>query len=732
MADTVGVLISRRVFSDSLRGLTPYESLELYDKHARREGMIPVFFTLDRILFSRRLVRAYERGEDGGYRERWVPVPRVIHNRVKPPAESPEFRMLKRLPGIRLFNRDNRFDKWNVHCKLKRTPELCQHLPRTHPLTWKRFCDMFEEFGDVIIKPRDKSLGMDLVRIDRTEGGVRVRKASGMVKEMSGEQLRRFVRARESGGAFLVQQAIPLMEKKNRPFDLRVSVQRGGDGRFRVSGIVAKVGLPGAAATNVAVGGEAEPVSVVLREAGVSGEERLLREISRVALHAADCLAGEDLGIADLGMDLGIDKEGRIWIIEVNGRDLRVTFHCSGDMEAWERTFATPMMFARHLLDSVPPAKDAAPSVAILTPGNLPVYGSGSGSVEISARSVFRSMQERTVTWLLGTGTGNHPSAVEIRASGRKEYLKRAIQALRRLAPDVIQIENRPLWIRNVSAALPAAGKVLFMHSETYLNPPYAADDIERHLAGYDLIIANSRFLADRLHARYPCLGNKVRVVRLGVNLKQFRPPSFPEERERIRRSFGFDPQAFIILFVGRLIPGKGVHHLVEAFSRMADERPDAVLLIVGGSHYGYNLGTPYVKQLKRMAKPLRNCVFFKPFTRHSRLPSIYRMADVLVTPSVCDEAFGLVNLEGMASGLPVLSTCVGGIPEVVEDGVTGRLLPTDRLSERIAETLSDWMNQPGWLREMGEAGRRRAEKRFTWERTAKKLALMYRVLTAR
>jgi glycosyltransferase involved in cell wall biosynthesis len=116
---------------------------------------------------------------------------------------------------------------------------------------------------------------------------------------------------------------------------------------------------------------------------------------------------------------------------------------------------------------------------------------------------------------------------------------------------------------------------------------------------------------------------------------------------------------------------------------------------------------------------------------RHSRwigrdeLPSLYRSSGMLVLPSVWEEPFGIPLVEAMASGLPVVATRVGGIPEIVEHGVTGLLVPPDdpdALAGAIAELLVD----PSRARELGEAGRRRAEERFSWETVAERLRGLY------
>jgi glycosyltransferase involved in cell wall biosynthesis len=112
----------------------------------------------------------------------------------------------------------------------------------------------------------------------------------------------------------------------------------------------------------------------------------------------------------------------------------------------------------------------------------------------------------------------------------------------------------------------------------------------------------------------------------------------------------------------------------------------------------------------------------------HDRLPKVYRAADIFVSPSICREPFGIPVLEAMASGLPVVATRGGGIPEIVEDGVCGLLVERGSRTE-LTRAIETFLLEPRRATEMGAAGRRRALQRFTWQAVAERLEELYATL---
>jgi glycosyltransferase involved in cell wall biosynthesis len=175
-----------------------------------------------------------------------------------------------------------------------------------------------------------------------------------------------------------------------------------------------------------------------------------------------------------------------------------------------------------------------------------------------------------------------------------------------------------------------------------------------------------------------------------------------------LRATAGVGPEASVVGFVGRLSPGKGLEMLLGAAARLKSRRADFKLFILGDGP-GVN---GYVRTLKAMAGQLGlsdNVHFFGYVDRAAAACGAFD------TQVICSRAepFGLVTVEAMAQGLPVVATNSGGSPEIVRDGVEGFLVePGD--AETLALRLDCLLDSPGLRREMGRRGRERVRRRFT------------------
>ncbi len=180
------------------------------------------------------------------------------------------------------------------------------------------------------------------------------------------------------------------------------------------------------------------------------------------------------------------------------------------------------------------------------------------------------------------------------------------------------------------------------------------------------------------------------------------------------------------VLFVGRLASNKGLVRLVEAFAPLARREPGAALVLVGADGGVATSVDARARELG-ISGSVRRLGFL---ASEGELAAAYREARVAVLPSDY-EAFGLVLLEALAQGTPVVASRVGGIPEVVEDGRSGLLVPpgdTAALRDALERVWAD----PELARRLGDTGRREVVPRYSWEALADRLSEVYREVAPR
>ena len=249
----------------------------------------------------------------------------------------------------------------------------------------------------------------------------------------------------------------------------------------------------------------------------------------------------------------------------------------------------------------------------------------------------------------------------------------------------------------------------------------------EQVIHGSDRILAPTPAEAAHLVGLYGADPQDIRVVPPGVDHGLFSPRSRAEARDRLPLA-----DVRIALFVGRLQAHKGpdiaVRALAEAVARDPERMADVVLAIVGGPSGGHGADIARLMDLAAALGVGERVIFFPPQPQ-SRLADFYAAADVVLVPSR-SESFGLVALEAQACGTPVIAAAVGGLRYVVQDGVTGALVPGHDPADH-ADRLLAILSDPQLARRMGRAGIAQS-MRFSWDATASAALGVYRELVDR
>lgn len=224
----------------------------------------------------------------------------------------------------------------------------------------------------------------------------------------------------------------------------------------------------------------------------------------------------------------------------------------------------------------------------------------------------------------------------------------------------------------------------------------------------------------------------KVKVVHNGIDVSLWQR----DENDNVVRSLGIDPERPSVVFVGRNTRQKGVPYLLRAAAKLP---ADVQLVLCLGAADTPELAAETAELIEQLRRGREGVVLIERMLPRNELIQVLSHATAFACPSIY-EPLGIVNLEAMACGAAVVASATGGIPEVVDDGVTGTLVPLEQLTDGtgtpldaeqfvtdFAAALTAVVSDPQRARTMGEAGRRRAEQHFSWDSIGQATLDVYR-----
>jgi starch synthase len=248
-----------------------------------------------------------------------------------------------------------------------------------------------------------------------------------------------------------------------------------------------------------------------------------------------------------------------------------------------------------------------------------------------------------------------------------------------------------------------------------------------------DGVIAVSRAMAEDVRKLYGVPPAKVRVIYNGIDVSRYKPTVNPE----VLRHYGIDPDRPYVLFVGRITHQKGLMHLLKAMEYF---RAGVQVVLCAADPDTPELGQATAARIEALrAQTGRTIVWISTFVPQDRIIPLYSHAAVFICPSIY-EPFGIINLEAMACGTPVVASAVGGIKEVVLPGETGLLVPlaatcpedhkakaAQKFARDLAAAVNRLLDDPETRQEMGIKARQRVLDEFSWTSIAKQTLEFYR-----
>jgi glycosyltransferase involved in cell wall biosynthesis len=235
-----------------------------------------------------------------------------------------------------------------------------------------------------------------------------------------------------------------------------------------------------------------------------------------------------------------------------------------------------------------------------------------------------------------------------------------------------------------------------------------------------DRIVVLSEYTSEKLQQTYGLPSSKVSVIPGGVDLERFRPST---DKVRIRARMGLPEDKLILFTVRNLVPRMGLENLITAFEIVQNRHRD-LLLVIGGAG---PLETALREQARRCG--VEDFVRFAGYIPDEDLPSYYQMADLFILPTTELEGFGLVTVEALASGLPVLGTPVGGTKEILTKLGSDYLFDDSTpqsIATGILKALNGWAANQAAYKNVSQTCRKVAEQHYSWDNHVSKLEELF------
>ncbi len=322
----------------------------------RRLGEICFAFSPYSINWNKNIIYGYKYGKNG-WRKAVCPLPDVVYPREKAYSYS-KLNIRKKLAkkGVKFIN-PPLIGKWKTHQIIIKNPRLIPYIPETKLVkNSQQINNMINKHRAVYLKPVAGSQGKNIIKI-RKQGASNYHYQYQMNNQLhkgsasSLVNLRSSLRRMMGRRKYIIQKQINLIRSKGNILDVRILVQKDSTGSWGITGMACRVGRHGSITSNISTGGSGKKIEGILKRNFASEDQRIeiIESIKFVALEAARTLEDSIGKAGEMGIDIGIDKQGKVWFIEANLRPGRQVFTLIGKKQIRRQSVQSPVLYARYL-----------------------------------------------------------------------------------------------------------------------------------------------------------------------------------------------------------------------------------------------------------------------------------------------------------------------------------------------------------------------------------------------
>ncbi len=288
----------------------------------------------------------------------------------------------------------------------------------------------------------------------------------------------------------------------------------------------------------------------------------------------------------------------------------------------------------------------------------------------------------------------------------RQAYYRAIASRMLHQPPQVIHIHNDPFAVVPLRSKFPKSRIILHMNNDHLVEGDAKGETARTAVENSDQVVFCSNYILQNAANEIPELSEKnTRIFKNGATC-------VPEnEIDFTCKSWKADYPT--LLFAGRIVPEKGLHILLEAFAYIKEAFPSAKLKVVGGINFGSHASSIYLDSMKALAEGFGSSIEFTGPLSHSATMDSFKRCDAFVCPSIWNEPLGMVNVEAMASGVPVIAFSKGGIPETVD---SCGLLINRCDAHSLAEGVIYLLRNADYRLDMARRGYKRVEQLYQWK----------------